>query len=156
MVMSYVSYNSPKEISDLNLNEVYGRVSTLPSHMYAGEAFRQSTYLHEWRPRNSRTAYIYPEERTVHPDHFSRFAYNTGSDFGYVLGIHPGKYSDTLECSWINNQPPKDVAPARFYKNYQLDPFNDLSPAYYKDAASRGNIPIVQSDIRWEDYYKRR
>lgn len=150
--MAYVQYNSPVEVADINMNDVYSnKLAVLPSEMYAGPAFRQSTYVHEWRPRNSRTSYILNEERFKHPDHFSRFAYKTGFPFGYGLGIHSGKYEDTVECSWRNNQPPKDMAPKRFYTNYQLDPFNDLSPAYYKDAVARGNFPLVTTDIRWRD-----
>jgi len=153
--MAYVQYNSNRQVKDLNLNDVHGRVSVLPAHMYAGEAFHQSKYLHEWTPRDSRTSYIYPEERKSHPDHFSRFARYSGCMAGYCLGNHPGKYEETVDCSWKNNQPPQDMAPERFYRGYQLNPFNDLSNPYYRDAASRDDIPVVTSDIRWVDYWKR-
>lgn len=94
---------------DLNRIEKNVPISVFPKKLYTGYSVRNPPYMSSV-PRDSKQKYIYPGERSEHPETFSRF----GRDYyanGYGEGIRIGsyKYYDDIE--------PSNMAPPNLYGN---------------------------------------
>jgi len=112
--MTYVNYNSDKEVCDLDLNIIDAKKTTVfPAHLYDGFPIHQPYYACS-RPRDTNTQYIIGVERAEHPDHFSRFGYAKSRN-GYGLGHWPGRYRVSEGC--CEDDQPQDMAPKQFYKD---------------------------------------
>jgi hypothetical protein len=126
MMEHYISYNNPKDVRSLNMNDVNvtrQKISVFPGYIYQGEVFPDPDFLEGCGPRDTRYNYIIDRERLQHPQHFSRFSYlNFPNEHG--TGIWPGRYNEAPLCS--NVDMPADMAPAQYY----VGPYASMCKTY--------------------------
>jgi len=113
----YVLYNDEKAIASLDQNTVLVNPQTYDArHPYS----KKNTFFlmsegsrKNCAPRDKSVNYIYDSEQAYHPDHFSRFSYNTNCENNYCTGVWPGRYDVNGWC--CSDIQPKGVSPPRFY-----------------------------------------
>jgi len=138
MSTSYVIYNSPEEVEDLDQNVPKNKhVTVFPVGIYDGPVYPLSQYVAQSGPRNTVYDYLYNAERYDHPPTPSRFGYAAHAN-GYGVGSwSPGFYNTPACCT--GDEIPKNMAPAKYYEDRFRTPYYTDSPAYRADRFEKNN-----------------
>jgi len=141
---AYAFYESKASLRMQDRNTVPRKcASEFPRRIYAKEPFNPShcqplQYDCQNYPRDKTIDYFFGTERTVHPDHFSRFGYPWCPN-GYCVGNFPGRYNTPEAFQWQTNVQPPDMAPERFYHGKYIDPNYVASDAYIQSFETRNS-----------------
>jgi hypothetical protein len=147
MKAAYTYFESPGSVKNDDRNAVYGPKSLFPRRFYKAEPFNSSRdypgtaiKICQGNPCDDKIDYMYPTQRSQHPDMFSRFGY-PWCENGYCIGNHPGRYNTPPAFQWQSNLQPPDMAPQRFYEGRFADYNYSSSDAYNGSAYVRGGTP---------------
>jgi|SRR5665213_2574704 len=141
---AYVFYESEKSLATQNRNQVpRSKASEFPRRFYAAEPFNPAhcqpmQYTCQDYPRDKSIDYFFGTERTVHPDHFSRFGYPWFAN-GYGVGNFPGRYNTPEAFRWQTSAQPLGMAPEKFYHGKYVDPNYVSSDAYNESFETRNS-----------------
>lgn len=144
MKTAYAFYESRASLNKQDKNTVMsGDASEFPRNIYGKEPLNPSRcqplrYGCQDYPRDTAINYFFGTERTVHPDHFSRFGYPWCPN-GYCVGNHPGRYNTPQAFRWQTGAQPPGMAPERFYSGKYVDPNYVASDAYIESFETRNS-----------------
>jgi hypothetical protein len=147
MTTSNTFYNSPGSVAIINRNNLgfvgNPEVGQFPRRLYSTKPLAVShcqpfQYDCPNYNRDPQIDYILWQDRDNHPSNHSRFGYPY-CDNGYCIGNHPGRYNTPPGMQW-QSDPPKGLAPPRFYQLPFKDPNYNTSRAYIQSREGRNII----------------